>query len=253
MAEGPLVHHYANQLRKVFEGKQVRIEFGLRALKTSGVSLQNIHVERVEAHGKQFRIYLSNQQVLLIHLMMWGSWRFYRKGEPWDKPRSRARVIFHSKSHEVVVFSAPVVKLLTPSELREDPRWGNLGPDPLRSDFSSREFIRRLDEQPGREIGEVLLDQQVIAGVGNILRVEILFGARIHPHRPVRSLSKKEKSEILQWILKLFAKWMKEMKRKQSWIRIYRKSGKPCPVCGTTIQFFRQAGRITYACPTCQH
>jgi len=93
----------------------------------------------------------------------------------------------------------------------------------------------------------------VIAGVGNILRIEILFGAHIHPHRSVRSLSKEEKTEILQWVLKLFAKWMKEMKRKQSWIRIYRKSGKPCPVCGTSIQFFRQAGRITYACPTCQH
>jgi formamidopyrimidine-DNA glycosylase len=93
----------------------------------------------------------------------------------------------------------------------------------------------------------------VIAGVGNILRVEILFGARIHPRRKVESLSDQEKRMVLQWVLRLFGKWMQQMRRKQTWIRIYRRSGKPCPVCGTSIEFFRQAGRITYACPQCQH
>jgi endonuclease-8 len=184
--------------------------------------------------------------------MMWGSWRIYRKGKPWDKPLQQARVIFRTDTHTIVVFSAPVVKLLTLSELRNDPKWGNLGPDPLRSDFSSKEFFHRLEQSPSREIGEALLDQQVIAGVGNILRIEILFMSKIHPRRKVASLSINEKKEILHWILKLFERWSKEMRRKQTWIKIYRKSGKPCPDCGTPIQFFRQAGRITYACPTCQ-
>jgi formamidopyrimidine-DNA glycosylase len=144
------------------------------------------------------------------------------------------------------------VKLLTLSELQNDPRWGNLGPDPLRSDFSSREFFRRLKQDPLREIGEALLDQQVIAGVGNILRIEILFRSHIHPGRRVDSLSEKEKEELLRWILKLFETWMRQIARRGHWIQIYRSSGKPCPECGASIQFFRQAGRITYVCPNCQ-
>jgi endonuclease-8 len=252
MAEGPIVHHYVNQLKRVLQKRDVRIEFRLRKLKDVEPSVQNIHIEKVEAHGKQFCIHFSDHRILLIHLMMWGSWRIYRKGEPWDKSIQRARVIFYTNSHAAVVFSAPVVKLLTPFELQNDPNWGNLGPDPLRSDFSSKEFLGRLDQSPSREIGEALLDQQVIAGVGNILRIEILFMSRIHPRRRVDSLSQKEKEELLRWILKLFEKWMKQIGRRINWIQIYRRSGNPCPHCNHLIEFFRQAGRITYACPNCQ-
>ncbi len=252
MAEGPLVHHYTKQLNKILRGKEVQVEFGIRKFKELESSLKDTHVKKVEAHGKQFRIHFSDERVLLVHLMMWGSWRIYRKGEPWDKPRERARVILRTRTREAVVFSAPVVKLLTRSELQENPRWGNLGPDPLRPDFSSKEFFRRLDQQGDREIGEALLDQQVIAGIGNILRIEILFGARIHPHRQVDSLSKEEKKTLLDWILRLFDRWMQAMSRKKTWIQIYRRGEKPCPNCGTPIRFFRQAGRITYACPSCQ-
>jgi endonuclease-8 len=252
MAEGPLVHHYVNQLKKVLQGREARIEFRARKLKDVEPSLQNIHIQKVEAHGKQFRIHFSDDRILLIHLMMWGSWRIYRKGEPWDKPAQRARVVFHTDSHVAVVFSAPVVKLLTPLELQNDPKWGHLGPDPLRSDFSSRDFFQRLEKEPSREIGEALLDQRVIAGVGNILRMEILFRSNIHPRRRIDSLSKKEKQEMLRWILKLFETWMRQIGRRGHWIQVYRRSGKPCHECGTSIQFFRQAGRITYACPKCQ-
>ena len=252
MAEGPLVHHYTKRLREILEGKKVRIEFRLRKLKEFEPSFQNIRIQKIEAHGKQFRIHFPDQSILLVHLMMWGSWRIYRKGEFWDKPVERARVVFQTDSHQAVVFSAPVVKILTLSELQKDPYWGNLGPDPLRPDFSPREFFHRLEQYPSREIGEVLLDQQVIAGVGNILRIEILFRSHIYPRRQVDSLSKEEKAELLRWILKLFETWIKQMRRKNTWIKIYRRSGKPCPQCGTLIQFFRQAGRITYACPRCQ-
>ena len=157
MAEGPLVHHYVNQLKKVLRKREVQIEFRLRKLKDVEPSLQKIHIQRVEAHGKQFRIHFSDHRILLIHLMMWGSWRIYRKGEPWDKPIQQARVIFHTDSHTAVVFSAPVVKLLTLFELQNDPKWGKLGPDPLRLDFSSKEFFHRLEQFPSREIGEALL------------------------------------------------------------------------------------------------
>jgi formamidopyrimidine-DNA glycosylase len=92
----------------------------------------------------------------------------------------------------------------------------------------------------------------VIAGIGNILRIEILFGSHIHPRREVKRLSDQEREELLRWILRLTHTWMKEMGKKKTWIRIYRKSGQPCPRCGDLIEFFRQAGRITYACRRCQ-
>lgn len=252
MAEGPLVHHYVNQLGGVLQDKEAQIEFCIKSLKEENSLLKNIHIKKVEAYGKQFRIHLSDKRVLLIHLMMWGSWRIYRKGEIWDKPIKQARVIFRTNSHEVVVFSAPVVKLLKLSDLQNDPKWGNLGPDPLRADFSSRRFFYRLEENSSREIGEALLDQRVVSGMGNILRIEILFQSHIHPRRKISSLTKREKEELLYWTLNLFKKWMKQIGKQNDWIQIYRRNGKPCPRCQTTIEFFRQAGRITYACPSCQ-
>ena len=252
MAEGPLVHHYANRLRKVLKGREVRVEFGIRKLKQFEPSLEGLRIQDVEAHGKQFRIHFPDNRVLLVHLMMWGSWRIYRNGEAWDKPPDRARLILRTRDHEVVAFSTPIVRLLTKSELEGDPRWGNLGPDPLRPDFSTKQFFRLLGEQPAREIGEVLLDQRVISGIGNILRIEILFQSRIHPRKSVGSLSDDDKHKMLRWILKLTRTWMRTMGRKANWISIYRKSGKPCPRCKATIEFFRQGGRITYACPKCQ-
>lgn len=252
MAEGPLVHHYANRLRRALKGKEVRVEFGIRKLKQLEPSLEGLHIQEVEAHGKQFRIHFSDDRVLLVHLMMWGSWRIYRNGQAWDKPHQRSRLILHTPTHEVVAFSTPIVQLLLESELERHPRWGNLGPDPLRPDFSKKEFFRLLETQADREIGEVLLDQRIISGIGNILRVEILFQSRVHPRRLVGSLSEDERNEILRWILGLTRTWLKEMGKRSTWIRIYRKSKKPCPRCGTLIEFLRQAGRITYACPKCQ-
>jgi len=231
MAEGPLVHYYAKRLRKVLKGREVRVKFGIRKLKQLEPSLKGLRIQDVEAHGKQFRIQFPDDRVLLVHLMMWGSWRIYRKG---------------------VAFSTPIVRLFTNSELEGDPKWGNPGPDPLRPDFSLKQFFHLLGEQPAREIGEALLDQWVISGIGNILRIEILFQSRIHPRRLVKSLSEDERHEMLRWILKLPRTWMKTMGKKSDWISIYRKSGKPCPRCRSIIEFFRQGGRITYICPECQ-
>jgi endonuclease-8 len=252
MAEGPLVHHYANQLRSVLKGKEVRVVFGIRKLKQLEPSLESLRIQDVEAHGKQLRIHFPDNRVLLVHLMMWGSWRIYRNGQTWDKPRQRARVIFRTETHEVVAFSTPIVQLLSQTDLERDPRWGNAGPDPLRPDFSKMGFFRLLDTQADREIGEVLLDQRVISGIGNILRVEILFQSRVHPRRLVGSLSDDERNEILRWILRLTKTWMRQIGKRSNWIHIYRKSNKPCPHCGARIEFLRQAGRLTYACPSCQ-
>jgi endonuclease-8 len=254
MAEGPLAHYYAGLLKKTLAGKEVEIEISSRKLNPEELKLHGLRVTDVQAHGKQVRIYLSDGRLFLVHLMMWGSWRVYRRGAEWEKPRQRARLILRTKTHEAVAFSAPIVRLLNIEELSLDPICGTLGPDPLRSDFSEAEVLRRFELHGGEEIGEVLLNQRVIAGIGNILKNEILFRAGIHPRRMVSRLSKVERMKILRVSVELCRLWLREIGSKQrtAWIRIYRKSGRPCPNCGSKVTFFRQAGRITYACPVCQ-
>ena len=252
MAEGPLVHHYARQLRKVLRGRNARVRFGVPELRKFEASLSGRRINDVEAYGKQFRIRFNGGKIILVHLMMWGSWRIFEKGEKWDRPRARARLILTVDSHEAVAFSAPLVRVLSEEDLKPGSRWGNIGPDPLRQDFSRREFWKRLKADPSRKIGEALLDQTVISGVGNILRIEILYGSRVHPRRTAGSLSGAEKRRLLGWTLKLMHRWLEDRGGEDAWIKIYRRRGQACPRCGTQIQSFRQQGRITYACPGCQ-
>jgi endonuclease-8 len=257
MAEGPLVHYYAAQLREILKGKYARMEFGVKKLKKFEPGLKRILVRDVEAYGKQFRVNLADGRVILVHLMMWGSWGVFRRGESWGRAKERARLIIRTRSHEAVAFSAPVVRVLSGEDLGPGSKWGSLGPDPLRSDFSSREFFRRLSLKPAMEIGEALLDQTVISGVGNILRIEALFAGKIHPRRPAGDLTPLERRRLMRWIRKLMQQWLDEKwqdedSEKETWIRIYRRSGKPCPRCGGKVEAFRQGGRITFACRRCQ-
>jgi endonuclease-8 len=121
VAEGPLVHHYARRLARVPDGQRVAVELRPRTLLNADASLKGILVLAVEAYGKQFQIRFADGRVLLVHLMMWGSWRIYRKGARWDKGVERARAIVRTSTHEVVVFSAPVVRILTDRQLDTDP------------------------------------------------------------------------------------------------------------------------------------
>lgn len=257
MAEGPLVHYWAARLSKVLKGREARVEFGVRDLKKFEPGLRHMRIRDVEAHGKQFRIRLADGRTILVHLMMWGSWGIYAKGEAWERDRKRARLVLRTRRHEAVAFSAPVVRLLSDEDLRPGTKWGSLGPDPLRADFSSREFFRRLAVDPAREIGEALLDQTIIAGVGNILRIEILFAAKISPRRPVGDLSRQDRRRLLGWTKRLMKRWLDEKwfdegREKETWIRIYGRSRKPCPRCGGKVERFRQGGRITFGCRDCQ-
>jgi endonuclease-8 len=254
MAEGPVAHYYAGQLAKVLAGKPVEIELRSRKLNVDELSLRGLSVTDVEARGKLVLIHLSDGRIILVHLMMWGSWRIYRRGAEWEKPSQRARLVLRTDAHEAVAFSAPIVRVLTREELKADPKWMALGPDPLRSDFSEEESLRRLEAHADEEVGEALLNQQVIAGIGNILRNEILFRAGVHPRRKISSLSDIERRAVLRLCVELCRLWLRDMgsEKRNAWLRIYRKSGRPCPRCGARVEFFRQAGRVTYACPACQ-
>ena len=252
MAEGPLVHHYADRLDEVLAGRNVEVEFGIKRLKDRGSEFARARLDRVEAWGKQFHIYFSDGRVILVHLLMWGSWEVYGRGESWDKSREQARLILHTEDRVAVCFSAPIIEILDDGDVDGHPRRGGLGPDPLRDDFDREEALRRVRDEAERPIGPVLLDQTVMAGVGNILKNEILFHAGVHPKRTVDELSSEELEVILDWTIELCERWLNDMGSGRDWQRVYRRSGRPCPECGTEIEFFRQKDRVTYACPCCQ-
>jgi formamidopyrimidine-DNA glycosylase len=252
MAEGPVVHRYAARLNSILGGQTVDVRFGVQRLRYLEPDLARARIRRIEAWGKQFHIHFTDGRAILVHLLMWGSWGFYRKGEPWDKPAKRVRLILRTADWQAVAFSAPVVEVLRSDDLETHPRWGNLGPDPLRDDFEADEFLCRLHRKPSGEIGPVMLDQTVVAGVGNILKSEVLFRAGVHPRRAVGSLSDSEEQAILQWTIGLCEEWLRQKGQRPDWTRVYRRSRSACPQCGTPIESFRQAGRMSYVCPACQ-
>ena len=252
MAEGPVVHFYANMIRDALQGQDVDVEFGIKRLKGRGQELDGAMLDDVQAQGKVFRILFSDGRVIVVHLLMWGTWRVYDADEEWDKPESRARLILRGDGKVAVAFSAPVIRVFEDEEALSKSRWGDPGPDPLRDDWSEEEFHRRLAEKSDSEIGEVIMDQRVLGGVGNILRNEILFFAGVHPRRVVSELSDDELSDILGHTIRLMRNWLDNMGGKKEWRRVYQRSGRACPECGTEIEFFRQNDRVTYACPQCQ-
>jgi endonuclease-8 len=252
MAEGPLVHHYARRLDSVLADKSAEVEFGIKKLRGRGDELSGAAVSRVEALGKQFRIFFDTGHILLVHLLMWGSWGIYGKDEKWEKPEKRARLILRSEDAVAVAFSAPIIRLYEERESLQQSRWGDSGPDPLREDYSRDAAFRSIRKHGDRPIGVVIMDQTVVAGVGNILRNEILFLSEVHPRRKVSSLRDTKLNEILSHTEDLMHRWLQQIGGKKKWSVLYQRSGQPCPQCGAEIEFFRQNDRVTYICPHCQ-
>src|SRR5436190_10937255 len=138
-------------------------------------------VERVDARGKHLLIWFSGDLVLRTHMRMHGSWHVYRPGERWQRSAADMRIVIATADYEAVAFSVPVAELTSARELERAAPIRDLGPDILDDDFAAAEVIKRIERLPGIEIGNALLDQTVVAGIGNIFKSESLFAARVNP------------------------------------------------------------------------
>jgi len=240
----------------------------------------NAKVESVRRRAKVLIIELSSEYSLVIHLKMTGQLVFrgeevFGAGHPTNSlvgelPDKSTRVIIDFIDGSKLFFNDQRkfgwMKLLPTVEVPEIDFMKKVGPEPLEDDFTVKEFIERLYLRKNSAIKPVLLDQTIIAGVGNIYADESLWLARIHPETAVAKISKPKLVllyNMLRDVLWTSIKnggstdrnYVNSEGQKGSYLsfaKVFRKQDQPCPRCGTTIEKIRVAGRGTHICPKCQ-
>jgi endonuclease VIII len=193
-------------------------------------------VTDIRTHGKHLLVDFEGDLVLHSHLRMTGSWGVYPEGRRWHRGSGRAWVVLESRGHQVVEFDGPVLELMTAGRARLDQRLATLGPDVLAPEFDAARFLARLrsDDQT-RAIGDALLDQRNVAGIGNAWKAEGCWAAEIDPWRPVASVSDAEALAVIEAV----RPGMLESARNghtRGRSSVYRQAGRPCPRCGSVIR-----------------
>ena len=252
MAEGDTILRAARRISEALAGEQVSAEAPNPRGRAAGVdSLDGRVLRGADARGKHLLLDFGTL-TLHSHLGMSGSWHLYRRGEGWAKPPGRAWAVFRGSSHEAVQWGGPTLRVLRSEQLRRDAKLARLGPDILSAEFEPSEAAARIRaEDPRRELGDALLDQRLLAGIGNVFKSEACFAARLDPWRAVSSLTDAELEAAITAARELMEASVVSGQRS---VKVYRRSGEPCPRCGGPIRSAGQgdANRTTFWCPRCQ-
>jgi endonuclease VIII len=260
MPEGDTLHRTAHTLGRVLEGQRlVRVRSSVAAI--AEAELAGHVVEAVTAQGKNLLVRFDDGRVLHTHLKMRGSWHVYRPGERFQRPEHQARVVLEVSDALAVCFAAPTVRLLSPNAASHDAYLNGLGPDLVADAFDVEQAIAGLQARPELSLGEALMSQTAIAGIGNIYKSETLFICRLNPFQTVSALPPETMLRVVQTARELMRKnavpgaaqrTTFEGMGGQYWV--YRRSGLACRVCGSTVRMQRQGAlhRSTYYCPSCQ-
>ena len=238
-------------------------------------------VLNVKRRAKVLLIELDSKYSLVIHLKMTGQLVYRGKSERFgaghpsgslvgELPDKSTRVTLSLDRGAKLFFNDQRkfgwMRLIPTNEVLNIDFMKKLGPEPLAASFNAKAFDERLKTRPNTSVKAALLDQSVIAGVGNIYADESLWGAKIHPNTQVKDLSAQKLSKLfaeLQFVLKLSIKkggstdknYVDAEGKRGSYLtfaRVFRCEGQPCPRCGTVIIKTRVAGRGTHLCPNCQ-
>lgn len=253
MPEGDTIFRIARELNAALAGqKVVRFETVLPRLARvdDQTPLSGRTIEGVRAAGKHLIVSFSGDLALHTHLRMNGSWHLYRTGERWRRRRSDMRLAIVTDDFVAIGFNIPVAEFRSERDLTRQPALRRMGPDLLGPRFDVAETVRRMRERAGDEIGNVLLDQRVLAGIGNIYKSEILFACGVNPFATVESLSEERLRRIVtrgQAMLRLGSEGRPPH-------AVYSRGGQPCRRCGSAVSWRRQGAgaRSTYWCPRCQ-
>lgn len=251
MAEGDTILRAARRIEGALAGQRLVVSAPNPRGRAAGVErLDGRTLDRAEARGKHLLLHCG-ELVLHSHLGMSGGWHVYRHGACWRKPRGAAWAVLRGERVEAVEFGGPTLRVLAAGALRRDPGLARLGPDILAADFDAARVVASLRSAPDRTIGEALLDQHLVAGIGNIFKSEACFAARIDPWLAVGEIGREWLDAVVQAAHDLMSASVESGRAESA---VYKRAGRPCPRCGTTIRSRGQgdANRTTYWCPVCQ-
>ena len=274
MPEGDSIFRAARSMHRVLSGHLVtKFETAYAHLDRVNVDTPIVGrtIERIESAGKHHLIVFSGDLILRTHMRMNGSWHLYHHGERWWRGPQAMRVRIDTADWVAVAFSVPVAEFVTPKELTTTDPVAKLGPDLLGREFDRDEAVRRLMASAHQPIAMSLLDQRLVAGIGNVYKSEVLFLSSVNPFTPVAAVPK----ETLERMMDLARGLLKDnvidgtSPRIQTYrnlrmtnrasehdesLWVYGRAGKPCRKCGTPIEMRKMGieARSTYWCPQCQ-
>ena len=265
MPEGDTIFRAAASLRTWLVGRVVTAA-SARDARLRIERLVGRTVASVEAVGKNLLMTFPGSEletsdlVLHTHMMMTGSWHVYPADVAWQRPARQARVVLHTGDRLAVCFNAPVVELASPVATARRSSLAGLGPDILARPLDLGSIVARaLRTDDGYALGELLLDQRIVAGIGNIYRCESLFLERFHPWTLRGALTTDQLGALVETAATLMAANLAEPVARdfgtganRPWV--YGRTGLPCRVCATPIVARGQgpANRRAYWCPICQ-
>jgi endonuclease-8 len=282
MPEGDTIYRSARALAKVLTGKHVlKFDTAYAHLATVNDDRPVIgrFIEKVEANGKWLLMHFSGDLILVTHMLMSGSWHIYKTGEKWWSPRSAMRVLIEVEGWQAVAFNVPVAEFHTAASLARKSSIPKLGPDILSANYTADTGFRALQQRaashPGDEIANVLLNQRVLAGLGNVYKSEVAFAARVHPFRHMSTITAGEmhqmagvaqrymKANVLDGSTEMGGDGIitysgnrrtTHAARKEDRLWVYGRRGQECRRCGGIIEYRKQGpgARSTYWCPHCQ-
>ncbi len=274
MPEGDTIYRAARNMHRVLAGQVVTL------FETAYAHLDRVNVdtpiagrtiERCESAGKHHLVCFSGDLILRTHMRMNGSWHLYRPGERWWRGPQAMRVRFDTAEWVAVAFDVPVAEFVTAKELATEGPVAKLGPDLLGRAFDRDEAVRRIVASGHQPIAMSLLDQRLVAGIGNIYKSEVLFLAGVNPFTPASAVA----APALHGMLDLARGLLQDnvvdgsSPRIQTYrslrmtnpatdhdesLWVYGRAGKPCRKCGTPIEVKKMGieARTTYWCGRCQ-
>jgi len=256
--EGDTIHRVAAYLAERLSGRAlVRAELRGEAQP----ELAGRRVERVEPRGKHLFVELEGDRVLRSHLGMHGSWHHYAPGERWKRPALHAGVVLATERGVFVCFHPSEVELVRKGGLRERDARRRVGIDLAHDDVPAAEVARQARARlaPKTPIVDVLLDQRVAGGIGNVYKSEVLFVERVPPSATLAELDDDRLTGLFARARELLRRNLAVPDRRtraddgRGELWVYGRAGEPCLVCGTPVEHARlgRGARDTYTCPTC--
>jgi endonuclease VIII len=243
LPEGDTIWRTAAALRQRIGGKVVS-----DARPQAIARLCGRRLEWVEPTGKHLVMQFEGGLALHSHMRMSGAWHLYRVGERWRQPERRATAVLTFDDVVAVCFAAPVMELLVDARRPV----AHLGPDILVDPFDLDEVIRRSRQSEAPTLGELLLDQRVCAGIGNIYKCESLWAHGLDAWMRPAALDEERLRRLYLTARDLMRRNLVTIARQRH--AVHGRGGRPCPRCGTPIRIRAQGhqARLTYYCPRCQ-